>query len=413
MGPMILFRGAPRRHPRRAQGCRFFAVWPPSLRFCRTAASIAVVVLALRTGNAAASGAPDAAYADAVRGVFDAPEAARLVFETLHEQFPDDDDVAWWLAELALRDGQMESAARLVADRRGRRVPAWQFGWSRARAWRAADPVAARAEVEWAVGALERDARPEDIRALRSFAAALAWEAADWEGARAHVAAVPGGVAGDLRIVPLARPLPADLRVEVGGAAWRVTRAGLVGPAGSPLPPPEERREPGREAGGVREGPGPDLVDPAGRACLSPGIRADVSRGADGWIYVAIDAAEGPGIHTLASCGARPRMLVRGQGISSPAWVDGLPGAPDPAVVWVEAGALRWKGAPERPLSEAPAAAPVVRVAAGPPGLLVVRWGTAGPNLAFTAAIGRALEPVFEGELAVTRATWWTAPRGE
>jgi hypothetical protein len=329
--------------------------------------------------------APADALASAVRAAFDAPEEALVTLTELHTAHPEDDDVAWWLARLWLEEGRGADVVVLLEGRVGRKVPQAHFGWLRARAVVGVDPARARTEVANALS-LTTPEDPERAGML-AFAARLAWAKGDDVAAAAHVRAAGGATPG---FVAWSLP-PAPLRVESAGHAYVVTARGLAVEAADatciaapPAASPVER-------------PGPTVLRADGGACLAPGARSDLAPGADGWVYVAVETPEGEGIFTVPACGAAPRALRRGPGLSSPAWVGG-------ALLWVEGGAARVEAGPLW------ADAPVLRLDAGAPGLLAIVWADGEPRLRFAASPDAPLAAVFAGDPPISRATWCSSP---
>lgn len=340
--------------------------------------SVVLAALLMRAPVAHATAPPDA-FAAAVRTWFDTPAEAGDALERLHAAFPEDDDVAWWLARVRLEQGRDADAGVLLDGRVGRKVPEYRFAWLRARAAAAADPAWARAELARALATPEITTDP-DRTEMYALAARLAWSAGDEADTLAHVRAAGGTLPG---LSAWTRRVPGGpLRVEVGGRASVVTTGGLVVEGGSCA----------ASADAPIEAPGPRLSRSDGRACLGPGARADLAAAPKGWGYVAIDAPEGEGIFTITGCDAVPRAVRRGPGLSSPAWRGDT-------LVWVEGGAAHIEAGPVW------TGANVLRLTTIPEGILVVVWEAGAARLRFAPTPDQPLAAVFAEDPAITRAT--------
>jgi hypothetical protein len=315
-----------------------------------------------------AAAPPD--LAAAVRAYFDDPPRAAAALEALHAADPQDPDVAWWLARVRLDEGDAAGALTLLVARRGTAVPERDFAWLRARALEAAGDGRARAEADRAVALAEHPPAP-DLRERRGLAAILALRAGDEGAAREQVVAAGGALAGMWALTWREPAFPLAIRME--GPWLRVSSSGLAWPAQAP-------------AHDVREGPGPDLVDRTGAPCLPPSaVRSDPAPDPPGWLYAADGAPEGSGIFHIEHCGATPRLLQAGSGLSSPARIDGV-------LWWLSGGQLSTAG-------ETEAGPPAVQVLAAPAGGLLIRVTGSGPRL--ERLDGR---PIFVEDLPITRA---------
>ncbi|MES2641175.1 MAG: tetratricopeptide repeat protein [Myxococcota bacterium] len=328
--------------------------------------------------------APTEAFAAAVRTWFDAPAEAGEALERLHAAFPEDDDVAWWLARVRLEDGRDADARALLVGRVGRKVPTHRFAWLRARAAAATDPAWARTELAQAL-ASPGVAMDPDRTEMYTLAARLAWSAGDEADTLAHVRAAGGALPGFtswVRRGPVTR-----LRVEVGGRASVVTAGGLV--------------VEGEACASVVEGPvevpGPRIERADGRACLAPGARAHLAPAPGGWGYVAVDAPEGEGIFTITGCDATPRAVRRGPGLTSPAWLGDT-------VLWIEGGVAQTEAGPVWPESN------TIRLTTIPEGVLAIVWSADAPRLRFAQSPDQPLAPVFAEDPPITRATACPSP---
>ena len=143
------------------------------------------------------------------------------------------------------------------------------------------------------------------------------------------------------------------------------------------------------------EGPGPDLVDPAGRKCLAePGERFDPVADGARWLYAAGDAPEGAGILAIDACGDTPSFVRAGDDLSSPARVG-------TRLLYVHARSL-WDaeiGALTRGID-------VVRVAAGPQGVLLVVIEAQAPRLRLMRDLASRPVPLFVEDPSIRRASW-------
>ncbi len=340
--------------------------------------------------------APADAFAQAVRVWFDAPEAAGVALEALQEAYPDDDDVAWWLARVRLDQGREAEAAALLAGRTGRKVPGHRFAWLRARLTAASDPAGARAELAAALASPGASTDPDRVE-MRALAARLAWRAGDDADALAHVRAEGGALPG---FAAWARPAGGPpLRVESEGRVHLVTGGGLVvEDASAACPEPSVSSVASAPAADTPvEAPGPTLLRALGGSCLGPGARAWLAPAPGGWGYVALDAPEGEGIFTIDGCGAPPHAVRRGPGLSSPAWLGS-------ELLWIEGGAANatrgplWTGAE------------VLRLTPAPDGVLVVVWEAGAPRLRRAASLDAPLTAVFSDDPPISRATACPSP---
>jgi hypothetical protein len=334
--------------------------------------------------------APTEAFASAVRTWFDAPAEAGEALERLHAAFPEDDDVAWWLARVRLDQGRDADARALLVGRVGRKVPTHRFAWLRARAAAETDPAWARTELAKALASPAMAMDP-DRTEMYTLAARLAWSAGDEVDTLAHVRAAGGTLPG---FSSWARHGPlTPLRVEIGGRASVVTAGGLV----------VEGADCGRRGHGTiaPEAPvevaGPRLERVDGRACLGPGARAHLVPAPGGWGYVALDAPEGEGIFTITGCDAPPRAVRRGAGLTSPAWLGDT-------LLWIEGGVAQTEAGPVWPDSKP------IRLTAIPEGVLAIVWSADAPRLRFAPSPDQALAPVFAEDPPITRATACPSP---
>lgn len=267
--------------------------------------------------------APPAELATAIRTWFDAAEQGAGALRALHERYPADDDVSYWLATSMALTAPDEALALLNGAAPGR-VPPYRVHWTRAQAWaarierrtehpgdaqRASDLSSGRVEMAavWSGASFPRDPEWADMVSLATWF--------DVQSGRSAEAAARlrenGGAAGPYAVWAWSEGVhPTPLRVEMGGRRFVVDRLGLVAPDSA-----------GAEGTEVREGPGPDLIGPDGRPCFpAPATRSDPAPDGTGWLYVAgSDAPEGTGIFHIERCGARPSRLVADPALSSPA----------------------------------------------------------------------------------------------
>ncbi len=352
--------------------------------------AVVALLIGVAVPRVAHAAAPSEPLAAAIRAWYDAPATASSAFAALHADWPEDEDVAWWLARVRLGEGQVDEARALLEGRVGRSIPSWRFHWLLAEAWVApgAAPDVARARAE-ADRALEGGASRVERLPMLPLAAELAWR----DGAEGVAVARVREAGGSAGVLEAWRRVgtTAAIRIEVAGRARWVLAGGLVVP------------EPTAAGGGALaeaapvEGPGPDLFDVGGATCLRPGTRADLVPVSDGWAYAALEGPDTPGIYTLERCGAAPQLLHAGPSLASPArfgdtwlWIDAGRVHTAEGVVWPDVRALR--------------------VAAGPSGILVVVWDDGVTRLRWTPALDTPLAPLFFEDPPITRATWLPQP---
>ncbi|MDP2311372.1 MAG: tetratricopeptide repeat protein [Pseudomonadota bacterium] len=337
--------------------------------------------------------APADAFAEAVRGWFDAPGDAGERLQALHAVYPEDDDVAWWLARVRIDQGREADALALLAGRSGRKVPPHRFAWLRALALAPSQPALARVELAPVLRSPALATDPERLDVL-ALGARLAWDARDEADALAYVRAAGGTLPGFGAWTRRTGATP--LRIEVDGRVHVVTAGGLVVRG-------EGACVPTRGADTPVEVPGPELARAGGGACLAAaGARADLAPTPGGWGYLALDAPEGRGIFTIPRCGAPPHLERRTTGdgaVSSPAWLGDT-------LLWVQGGSAYGDGLEDK-LWEG---TEVVRLAAGPDGVLVIAWEAGAPRLRVAATLESPLIPLFAEDPPVTRAEWCPSP---
>ncbi|MDP2306672.1 MAG: tetratricopeptide repeat protein [Pseudomonadota bacterium] len=320
-----------------------------------------------------------------MRTWFDAPAEAGGALEALHTAFPEDDDVAWWLARVWIDQGRAAEARALLVGRSGRKVPEHRFAWLRARASEHSDPAGARAELARALASPALALDP-DRTEVYTLGARLAWSAGDEPGTLAVVLAAGGTLPG---FSTLERRAPlGPLRVEMDGHVGVVTTGGLV----------VQGAMCGVDARAPIEAAGARLQRADGRDCLGAGARGHLAPAPGGWGYVALDAPEGQGIFTIAGCDAAPHAVRRGAGLSSPAWLGGT-------LLWVEGGVAHTGEGSSWPDVN------VLRLATIPEGVLAVVWESGAPRLRFAPSPDQPLALVFAEDPPITRATACPSPR--